>query len=394
MLAMAVLGACSGPLAPTSDEAIGALPERVVAPADRPVTPDRVALGRLLFWDPILSGDRDVACASCHHPDLDYADGRARSLGAGAAGLGPRRVPLTGPAREVARNAPTILDAAWNGLATVGALYDPARAPMFWDSRALSLEAQAEGPLLAAAEMRGHAIAEADLFDVLIDRLNAIPEYRDRFTAAFGGAGIDRPRIVQAIASFERTLVMPDTSFDRFMAGDVAALDPVQRRGLIAFYDSGCASCHAGPMFSDFKLHHLGVMERDAATGEQRDSFRTSSLRHVTHTAPYLHDGSVATLTEMMVFYRRVDRSGDDALRDLQPVSSHQSEEIIRFLDALGDGIVDRAIPAQVPRGLPVGPPAAVVLAAAAKLRRRATARNAWSASSGVKATATILYTR
>ncbi|MFO0607042.1 MAG: cytochrome c peroxidase [Polyangiales bacterium] len=355
LLAAAALGACAGPLTPTGDEAIGALPARVVAPAESPATPERVALGRLLFWDPILSGDRDVACATCHHPDFDYADGRARSLGAGGRGLGPRRGSFTGFAREVPRNAPTVLDAAWNGLATVGATYDPARAPMFWDNRARSLEAQAEGPLLAAAEMRGHAVAEGALFETLVARLDAIPEYRARFTAAFGSAGIDRRRITQAIASFERTLVMPDTSFDRFMAGDDGALDAAQKRGLIAFYDAGCAGCHAGPMFSDFKIHRLGVTERDPATGAARDGFRTPSLRHVTRTGPYMHDGSVATLPEVMAFYVGLDRTLDPALAGLQPVSGRQGEEIIRFLEALGDGTVDRAIPARVPSGLPVG---------------------------------------
>lgn len=350
-----VLAAGCTDLTPDPRDVLRSLPATVPAPADNPTTPEAVTLGRALYWDPILSGDRDVSCATCHHPDFDYADGRARSLGAGATGLGPRRAPRAEFSREVPRNAPTVLDAAWNGLAVVGAPYDPSRAPMFWDSRARSLEAQAEGPLLAAAEMRGHTVAEGALFDTLVDRLGAIPEYRARFDEAFGGPGIDRRRIVQAIAAFERTLTTPDTSFDRFMAGDDGALDPAQKRGLIAFYDAGCASCHAGPMFSDFEPHHLGVVERDPATGASRDAFRTPSLRHVTRTGPYMHDGSVATLADVMTFYVGLDRTLDPALDRLQPVSVRQGEEIIRFLEALSDGTVDREIPARVPSGLPVG---------------------------------------
>ncbi|MCA9586737.1 MAG: cytochrome-c peroxidase, partial [Myxococcales bacterium] len=128
------------------------MPSSVVDPVDNPTSPAKVALGRQLFWDPILSGDRDVACASCHHPSLAYADARRLSIGVGGIGLGRARNATGGAETITTRNAMTILDAAFNGTVT-GAACDPTTAPMFWDSRVASLEEQARGPILSAGEM-------------------------------------------------------------------------------------------------------------------------------------------------------------------------------------------------------------------------------------------------
>lgn len=340
--------ACSPTLAPEGDDAIGALPATILDPASNPSSPARVALGRALFWDPILSGDRDVACATCHHPAFDYADGRATSLGAGGIGLGPAREPFVPEAADVTRNAPTIVDVAFNGWTR--APIAPELAPMFWDNRAQSLEAQVLGPLESPAEMRGHTLVGASVLPEITARLAANDTYRALFTDAFGDDAITADRIGMAIAAFERTLVSRDTSFDRFMAGDDGALDLSQRRGLVAFYDAGCQSCHAGPMFSDFALHHLGLHE---ASGN--DAIRTPSLRQVTHTAPYMHDGSLSTLEDVMAFYGRVDHGIDPDLAPLQPLSTRETTDLIHFLDALSDESIDRTIPTAVPSGLPPG---------------------------------------
>ncbi|MDA1184017.1 MAG: cytochrome-c peroxidase [Acidobacteria bacterium] len=186
-----------------------------IAAQDNLATPHRattseVELGRLLFWDPLLSGDRDVACATCHHPDFAYGDGRDLSLGAGAVGLGPARVDVSdGRIPTVKRNSPTILNTAFNGSSDrrrrrggdgTAATLDPARAPMFWDSRVRSLETQALEPLKALEEMRGTAYAEADALDIVVTRLRDVPEYVTLFQDAFGtGTTIDAPRLGRAI---------------------------------------------------------------------------------------------------------------------------------------------------------------------------------------------------
>jgi cytochrome c peroxidase len=191
-------------------------------------------LGRFLFWDPILSGNRDVACASCHHPDFAWADGRALSLGSGSVGLGPSRRDTTGGAIPVVRrNSPTILNVAFNGLddnrrrrrqrqqfdGTVASV-DQANAPMFWDNRLRSLEAQALEPIKALEEMRGRAYPEEQALDTVVARLQAIPEYVNLFEQAFGSRTVTAERLGQAIAAFERTLIAMNSPFDKFRAGD------------------------------------------------------------------------------------------------------------------------------------------------------------------------------
>lgn len=345
------LAAC-GPLVLDEDLALGPLPPLPVRETEGDAA-ERIELGRLLFWDPVLSGDRDVACASCHHPDFGYADGRALALGAGARGLGPSRSGSDSLAL-LTRNSPTVLDTAYAGLARLGDPVVPEQAPMFWDARARSLEAQVAGPLLAAGEMRGDALREHDVWPVLVARLEAIDEYRARFTRAFGSEGIDPERIAAAIADFERTLVIRESRFDRFLAGDDTALDLSEQRGLVTFFAAGCAGCHSGPMFSDYALHDIGVGEVDPATGA-RPRFRTPSLRSAALTAPYMHDGSIATLEGAVLFYTGLDPALDEGLAGNQPLGSSAANDIARFLASLADGEHDTHVPGAVPSGLPVG---------------------------------------
>ncbi|MEZ4472447.1 MAG: cytochrome c peroxidase [bacterium] len=278
------------------------------SPADNPTTAAKVALGRLLFWDPILSGPRDIACATCHHPDFAYGDGIALSIGTGGQGLGPDRVRGRG-APFVPRNAPTVLNTGFNGW-TGGAMPDPEDAPMFWDSRAHSLEAQALGPIQSDVEMRGNTYPEAEALDRVVARLAAVPEYEALFAAAFGvdpAEAVTVEHLSNAIAAFERHLSQLTSPFDRFQAGDARALTAQQQRGLRAFNAAGCADCHRGPMFSDYRLHRLNTPDNPATPevdrGDGQGRFRTPTLRNVALTGPYMHGGVFRTLPDVMRFY-------------------------------------------------------------------------------------------
>ena len=366
-------------------------------PAITRADPAREQLGRLLFWDPILSGNKDTACATCHHPDFAYADGRDLSRGTGAIGLGPARTDVSkGQVPVVKRNSPTILNVAFNGVddnrgrrrgfGRSAQSVDPARAPMFWDSRVRSLETQALEPIKALEEMRGHAYPEAAAVDTVVARIRKVPEYVALFEDAFGsGTAVDGPRIGDAIAAFERSLVAMNSPFDRFRAGEFDALTAQQRRGLETFNEVGCDRCHDGVMFSDFDHHAEGVREHPLLTqpdaGAGRFRFRTPSLRNVALTAPYMHNGMLPTLRDVLRFYndgrsenpnvsnaRDRDRDGDrnrgrddgiarvsGQFRRIDNMSEGEMEDIVAFLNALTDANFDRTIPARVPSGLPPG---------------------------------------
>jgi cytochrome c peroxidase len=350
-----------------------------------------VELGRLLFWDPILSGEHDVACATCHHPDFAYADGRELSLGVGAVGLGPERVDVSGGRIPVMRrNSPTVLNTAFNGLDRrrrrrgqrpafdgTPASVDQARAPMFWDSRVRSLEAQALEPIKTLEEMRGGAYSEEEAVDAVVARLRRIPEYVARFEEVYGAGPIQATQMAAAIAAFQRSLIAMNSPFDRFRAGDTDALTAQQRRGMETFDDVGCDNCHEGVMFSDFDLRAEGVAEHPLVSepdeGGGRFRFRTPTLRNVALTAPYMHNGVLATLEDVLRFYdrgrsenpnvadgrRRGEARGDprvdNRFRRVDDMSAAEMADIVAFLEALTDENFDRRVPARVPSGLPVG---------------------------------------
>jgi len=356
-------------------------------PAERPGPTSMEELGRLLFWDPVLSGARDVACATCHHPDLAYTDGRQISLGTGAVGLGPARVDVSeGRIPVVRRNSPTIVNTAFNGLDRrrrrgpdrPPLSVDQSRAPMFWDSRVRSLERQALEPLQALEEMRGTAYSAEVAVDSVVARLRAVPEYVVLFEGAFAGASpISATQLAQALAAFQRSLIAMDSPFDRFRAGDSTALTEQQLRGQEEFDDAGCDRCHEGVMFSDFDQHAEGVPEHplvaEPDTGDGRFRFRTPSLRNVALTAPYMHNGMLATLEDVLVFYdegrsrnpnvedrRRRDEERrvpavDRQFRGVDDMSDREMRDIIAFLEALTDPSFDRTVPVRVPSGLPRG---------------------------------------
>jgi cytochrome c peroxidase len=245
-------------------------PPRPVFPADNPYTPAKAELGKMLFFDPRLSGSGQISCASCHEPQLGWSDGRAVSFGHGRTAL--------------RRNAPTLNNIAF-------------RKSLFWDGRAKDLESQIAGPVLAADEMHGDA-------DQIVQRLAAQAEYRRRFAQGFGD---DKPitfqRIAQAVATYERTIVSRPSAFDHFLKGDRDALSDAAVRGLHLFRtDARCLNCHSGPTFSDEKFHDLGLsyygrkyedLGRYGITHDPKDVglFKTPSLRNITRTGPYMHNG-------------------------------------------------------------------------------------------------------
>lgn len=283
------------------------------SPPENPTTAAKVELGKLLFFDPRLSGDNTLSCAACHTPDKAFADGVARSPGK--------------EGKRLARNSPTVLN---SGFLTA----------LFWDGRAASLEEQAMAPLASLDEM--HQDVEE-----LVRELTAVPAYVEQFNKAFK-APPSRQTIAQALAAFQRTLVSNNAPLDRYLAGDKEALSPLERRGMELFSgEAGCIRCHHGPLLSDGKFYRLGIggardKGRGAVTGRRNDDykFRTPPLRDVAETAPYMHDGSLATLYDVVEFYlRTAPQRGPEGLPlDIEPqldVSFSDIDALVAFLRTL-----------------------------------------------------------
>lgn len=347
----------------------------MVHPADNPPNTARIELGRLLFFDPIQSAGKDVACATCHLPRFGMSDGRRLPAGPSGVGLGPDRV-LTDPAMvPEARNSLTVINAGLNRFVNqVGA-----DGYLFWDGRRRRLENLVTLPQREFSEMRGDGFPLEHALDSVLARLRSIPEYVTLFEEAFPGrprgAAIDSSTLARALAQFVRSLIGDQSPYDRFVAGDRAALSPSQRRGLVLFHEkAGCVRCHAGPMFSDFNFHVVGAKQegpgfqttphedfgRWNATRLETDrwKFRTPSLRNAAVTAPYTHAGAYPTLRDMVEFFNRgggdhpaIPRSRlDPALRPLG-LTGEEIDDLVAFLEALTDE-PPVAIPERLPSGL------------------------------------------
>ena len=281
-------------------------------PEDNALTPARVALGRKLFFDPELSADRTMSCASCHQPSRYFTDDRARPVGFEGA--------------EGKRNVPSILNAAYG-------------RSFFWDGRAGSLEEQALQPIQSEGEL---ALSLTELERRLRER----EDYREAFREAFGGAEASADRVSRALASYVRTLRSGDAPIDRFLHGDTTALSGDARRGFRLFVGrANCGVCHLAPLFTDHRFHNTGVSwgsddrGRFAVTGREADrgAFKTPSLRNVAMTAPYMHDGSLATLEEVIEHYAEGGTPNPALDEEIQPLDLDPDERrhLVAFLEAL-----------------------------------------------------------
>ena len=368
LFALSVNGCQSTGLDVNPDQNFSALPQSVIDPADNPRSPEKVVLGKLLFYDPVLSGNKDVACATCHHPKFGFADGLDLPIGVGGEGQGQqRRFGAEGDIPHTKRNAPTLLNVGFNGIDTKGA-YNPATAPMFYDLRARSLEAQSLMPIAAFEEMRGHVFSAAGAIDSVLTRLRAIPTYRRSFESVFGGTNpITAQNLGKAIAAYERTLLANNAPYDRYQRGNKSAMTEAQKRGMVLFIQNGCTTCHKGPMFTDYKTHVLGVVDNEKLGNSDKGqndtyAFRTPTLRNVALTAPYMHSGKLRSLSEVLIFYDAV-KDGVQLNSNIQPTQLDsllrprvtRSNDLIEFLHALTDDSFDTSIPSSVPSGLPVG---------------------------------------
>jgi cytochrome c peroxidase len=295
----------------------------VPIPADNQPTASTIALGQKLFFETKLSRDNTIACSSCHNPITAFVDGRKLSLGV--------------ESRQGTRNAPTVLNAA----------YLPVQ---FWDGRAPTLEEQCKGPIANPVEMdQAH--------EPLVVRLNADPIYRAEFAKAFGPGLITIDHVAKAIASFERTQLSGNSPFDRYRyKGEKTAMSPAAIRGLAVFENKNkgnCVVCHTieekYALFTDGKFHNLGVgldpqgELKDLGRYEQskaesdKGAFRTPTLRNIAKTAPYMHDGSLKTLKDVVDFYVGGGNSNphlDKEIRELK-LSKQDKIDLIAFMEEL-----------------------------------------------------------
>lgn len=330
----------------------------VPVPRDNPITPDKIELGRLLFFDPRLSGDGSTSCVSCHQPELGWGDGQDLSRGY--------------PGTQHWRNAQTILDSAYY-------------SKLFWAGESLTLEAQADAAIVGNLAGNGEP-------ETIEERLAQAPDYVARFRRIFGTPSPLYPDVLRAIATFERgAVVQRDTPLDAFLSGRADALTASARHGLLLFEGKArCIQCHNGPLLSDEDFHKLGVPQNPAFTTDplrqialrfafysrgstelgdyrtasddlglyhttkaahDRGRFRTPSLRELVHTAPYMHNGTLFTLEEVVEFYDR--GGGDIPERDplLRPLhlSREEKRDLIAFLKSASGKLIKISPPALPP---------------------------------------------
>lgn len=300
-------------------------------PKDNPYTPEKAELGWLLYFDKRLSADQSLSCASCHDPKHAFTDGKAFSSGI--------RGQLGG------RSAPTVINRAYS-------------LDQFWDGRAKSLEEQAKGPIANPVEM-GHP------HDACEQCVGAIDGYRKRFKAAFGTDKVTIDDIAKAIATFERTVLSGNSAYDRFKAGDENALTDSQKRGMTVFFSNNarCDSCHEGFNFTNGKYANVGVgMDKSAhdlgryevtKREEDKGAFKTPTLRDVSRTGPYMHDGSLKTLEDVVEHYNKGGIKNPWLHQDVRPLnlSEQDKKDLVAFLKALdGEGWQHFKPPAEFPK--------------------------------------------
>ena len=314
-------------------------------------TPQQIDLGRYLFFDAILSADRDLSCAHCHHPAFSMGDGRDRSIGRHGTGLGPAR---SGGA-DLPRSAPSL----WNMTF---------QRDFFWDSRAPSLEQQIETVFSAEDEM-------ATSPEQVVAKLNAVPEYQRLFREAFAVKVIDIEQVLAAIVAFESSLVSLNSRYDHYIHGAHDALTAQEINGLHIFrsFATRCSQCHTPPLFTSGQVVATGVpaapglpfdVGGEAVSNEPslRGAFKVPSLRNIASSAPYMHAGQSQNLTDAVIFYNDVP---GHAVSDRDDLTFHwhlvdadlregEVADLVAFLRALTDETAMPVVPDRVPSGLPV----------------------------------------
>lgn len=291
---------------------LGAPPE----PSDNRSTPDRIELGRALFFDPRLSGNGTVSCASCHNPALGWSDGLRTGVGINGTVLG--------------RATPTVVNTAYN-------------SQFMWDGRKKSLEDQALGPMKTPEEMKTDLAAAINL-------LGKLPGYKAMFDKAYPGEPIGEETVAKAIAAFERTVISNDSRFDRWVQGDRRAISLEEWRGYQLFKDANkgnCAVCHAPPNFTDNGYHNIGIAHPPGAedlgrykirpAAALKGAFKTPTLRDVELTAPYFHNGAAASLTDVVAHYARGGDDHRNLSKDVRKLdlSAQEQADLVAFMKAL-----------------------------------------------------------
>lgn len=307
----------------------------VPVPADNPVTVETVTLGKRLFFDTSLSIDRSNSCATCHDPNQGFACEDSVSTGVGG--------------KRGTRNSPTIINVAYY-------------TTQFWDGRENTLEKQAEGPVQNPVEM-AHSLAG------VVARLTNDPSYVTAFQRAYGVGPVTFDKVEKSIAAYERTVVAGDSPFDRwYFGGDQHAVDKSVKRGYEVFrrVDKGnCASCHAiaehTALFTDNEFHNIGVGVRNGApsdlgryevthTDRDRGAFKTPSLRNIAETAPYMHDGSLDTLAQVIDFHAAGGNANpwlDSKIRKLH-LTTREKADLVAFLKSLSGEVPSEALPDKI----------------------------------------------
>ena len=300
----------------------GVLPP-VPWPVDNPPTDAKVRLGAQLYFDTRLSADNTISCGSCHDPRTGWGNPHPTDTGI--------RGQVGG------RNSGTVINSAYMRY-------------QFWDGREESLEGQALGPIHNPIEM-------GETLENVVNKLNAIPGYREQFNAVFG-TDVTTAGIAKAIATFERSIVSGPSPYDLYVGGDRTALSPAARRGLGLFNGKGhCTPCHSGPLFSDQSFHNLGVgmdrAEPDLGRFDRtkdpadRGKFKVPTLRNIAQTPPYLHDGSAQTLRDVIVVYNRggVPNAGLDPLVLPLNLTEREIADLVAFMEALTGPVPNVAVP-------------------------------------------------
>jgi cytochrome c peroxidase len=301
-------------------------PKDIPYPADDPYSKAKAVLGKTLFFDPRISASGTQSCATCHNPAFSWSDGMGLAVGSGHKRLG--------------RKSPTILNLAW----------DQEAESYMWDGRKVSLEDQATGPMFSAAEMGTEP-------NILLAKLKSIPSYQPLFNAAFPDVQdpITADYISKAIATYERTVISGTAPFDRWLQGDEKAISESAKQGFILFNQKArCSACHSGWRFSDGGFHDIGLDDEDLGRGKllpnlvsMQHAFKAVGLRNIALRSPYMHNGSLKTLAEVVDHYDHGFVKRPSLADDIRPLhlTAQEKADLIAFLKTLTSKDAEVTIP-------------------------------------------------